>query len=72
VCVLDEVLGAQARRRRWRRGGLAVVTLLLVVLLGLVLGAGGRPSAGVTRTWAVTATATEFLAPAPRAPAPVH
>ncbi len=56
LCVLDDVLRAQARRRRWRRGGLAVVAPLLVVLLGLVLGAGGRPSAGVTRTWAVTVT----------------
>jgi hypothetical protein len=56
LCVLDDALGAQARRRRWRRGGLAVVTLLLVALLGLVLGAGGRPSAGVARTWVVTAT----------------
>jgi hypothetical protein len=56
LCVLDDVLGAQARRRRWRHGGLAVVVLLLVALLGLVLGAGGRPSAGVARTWVVTAT----------------
>src|ERR1700722_2945698 len=55
-CVLDDALGAQARRRRWRRGVLAVVTLLLVSLLGLALGAGGRPSAGVARTWVVTAT----------------
>jgi hypothetical protein len=56
LCVLDDVLGAQARRRRLRRGGLAVVTLLLVVLLGLVLDAGRQPSAGVARTGAVTAT----------------
>ena len=56
LCVLDDVLGAQARRRRLRRGGLAVVTLVLVVLLGLVVGAGGRPNAGVARTGAVTAT----------------
>jgi hypothetical protein len=41
LCVLDDMLRAQARRRRLRRGGLAVVTLLLVVLVGLVLDPGG-------------------------------
>jgi hypothetical protein len=56
LCVLDDVLRAQARRRRLRRGGLAVVTLLLVVLLGLVLGPGRQPSAGVARTGTVTVT----------------
>lgn len=56
LCVLDDVLRAQARRRRLRRGGLAVVTLLLVVLAGLVLDPGRQPRAGVVRTGAVTAT----------------
>ena len=56
LCVLDDVLRAQARRRRLRRGGLAVVTLLLVVLASLVLGPGRQPGAGVARTGAVTAT----------------
>jgi hypothetical protein len=55
LCVLDDVLRAQARRRRVRRGGLAVVTLLLVVLVGLVLDPGRHPGAGVARTEAVTA-----------------
>jgi hypothetical protein len=56
LCALDGALRAQARRRRLRRGGLAVVTLVLVVLAGLVLGPGRQPSAGVARTGAVTAT----------------
>ena len=56
LCVLDDMLRAQARRRRLRRGGLAVVTLLFVVLAGLVLGPGRHPGAGVARTGAVTAT----------------
>jgi hypothetical protein len=56
LCVLDDVLRAQARRRRLRRSGLAVVTLLLVVLAGLVLDPGRQPSAGVDRTGAVTGT----------------
>ena len=56
LCVLDGVLGAQARRRRWRRGGLVAVTLVLVVLAGLVLDLGRQPGAGVARTGAVTAT----------------
>jgi hypothetical protein len=56
LCVLDDRLRAQARRRRLRRGGLAVVTLLFVVLAGLVLDAGRHPGAGVARTGAVTAT----------------
>ena len=56
-CVLDDVLGAQAWRRRWRRGGgLAVLTVLLVVVLGLVLDAGLLLSAGVARAVVVTAT----------------
>ena len=54
LSVLDDTLRVQARRRRLRRGGLAVVTLLLVVLVGLVLGPGRQPSAGVARTGAVT------------------
>ena len=56
VCVLDDVLRAQARRRRLRRGGLAMLTLILVVLAGLVLDAGRQPRAGVARTGAVAAT----------------
>ena len=56
LCVLDDMLRAQARRRRLRRGGLAVVTLLFVVLAGLVLDPGRHPDAGVARTGAVTAT----------------
>lgn len=56
LCVLDNVLRAQARRRRLRRGGLAVVVLLLVALISLVLDMGRQPSAGVARTGAVTAT----------------
>jgi hypothetical protein len=56
LCVLDDVLKAQARRHRLRRGGLAMVTLVLVVLVGLVLGPGRQPGAGVGRTGAVTAT----------------
>jgi hypothetical protein len=55
-CVLDDVLRALARRRRLRRGSLAVVTLLFVVLAGLVLDPGRQPSAGVARTGAVTVT----------------
>jgi hypothetical protein len=50
LCVLDDVLRARARRRRLQRGGLAVVTVLLVVLAGLVLGPGRQPSAGVAGT----------------------
>ena len=56
LCVLDDMLRAQARRRRLRRGGLAVVTVLLVVVLGLVLDASRPPSAGVARAGAVTVT----------------
>jgi hypothetical protein len=56
LCVLDDMLRAQARWRRLRRGGLAVVTLLFVVLAGLVLEPGRHPDAGVARTGAVTAT----------------
>jgi hypothetical protein len=56
LCVLDDMLRAQARRRRLRRGGLAVVTLVFVVLAGLVLVPGRHPDAGVARTGAVTAT----------------
>jgi hypothetical protein len=56
LCVLDDMLRAQARRRRLRRGGLAVVTLVFVVLAGLVLEPGRHPGAGVARTGAVTAT----------------
>ncbi|HEY6313999.1 MAG TPA: hypothetical protein VIY52_24815 [Streptosporangiaceae bacterium] len=56
LCVLDDLLRAQARRRRLRRGGLAVVTLLFVVLVGLVLDPGRQPGVGVARTGAVTAT----------------
>ena len=56
LCVLDDVLRTHARRRRVRRGGLAVVTVLLVVLVGLVLNSGRHPGAGVARTEAVTAT----------------
>jgi hypothetical protein len=56
LCVLDDMLRAQARRRRLRRGGLAVVTLLFVVLVSLVLDPGRHPGAGVARTGAVTAT----------------
>ena len=55
-CVLDDMLRAQARRRRLRRGGLAVVTLVFVVLAGLVLDPGRHPDAGAARTGAVTAT----------------
>jgi len=55
-CVLDDVLRAQARRRRLGRCGLAVGTLLFVVLAGLVLSSGRQPGAGVARTGAVTAT----------------
>ena len=55
LCVLDDMLRAQARRRRLRRGGLAVVTLLFVVLVSLVLEPARHPGAGVTRTGAVTA-----------------
>lgn len=54
LSVLDDALRVQARRRRLRRGGLAVVTLLLVVLVGLVLGPGRQLSAGMARTGAVT------------------
>jgi len=54
LSVLDDALRVQARRRRLRRGGLAVVTLLLVVLVGLVLGPGRQPNAGMARTGAVT------------------
>ena len=56
LCVLDDMLRAQARRRRLRRGGLAVVTLLFVVLVSLVLYPGRHPGAGVARTGTVTAT----------------
>jgi len=56
LCVLDDMLRAQARRRLLRRGGLAVVTLLFVVLVSLVLYPGRHPGAGVARTGAVTAT----------------
>jgi hypothetical protein len=56
LCVLDDMLRAQARRRRLRRGGLAVVTLLFVVLVSLVLEPARHPGAGVARTGAVTAT----------------
>jgi hypothetical protein len=56
LCVLDDMLRAQARRRRLRRDGLAVVTLLFVVLVSLVLDPGRHPGAGVARTGAVTAT----------------
>jgi hypothetical protein len=56
LCVLDDVLRAQARRRWLRRGGLAVATLVFVVLAALVLGPGRPPGAGVARTGAVTAT----------------
>lgn len=56
LCVLDDMLRAQARRRRLRRGGLAVVTVLFVVLVGLVLDPGRHPGVGVARTGAVTAT----------------
>ena len=55
-CVLDDMLRAQARRRRLRRGGLAVVTLLFVVLVSCVLDPGRHPDAGVARTGTVTAT----------------
>ena len=41
------------RRRRLRRGGLAVFMILSVVLVGLVLGSGRQPSAGMARTGAV-------------------
>ena len=54
LSVLDDALRVQARRRQLRRGGLAVVTLLLVVLVGLVLGPGRQPSAGMARTGRVT------------------
>ncbi len=54
LSVLDDALSVQARCRRLRRGGLAVVTLLLVVLVALVLGTGRQPSAGMARTGAVT------------------
>ena len=56
LCVLDDMLRAQARRRRLRRGGLAVVTLLFVVLVSLVLEPARHPGAGVARTGAVAAT----------------
>jgi hypothetical protein len=56
LCVLDDMLRAQARRRRLRRGGLAVVTLLFVVLAGLVHDPGRHPGVGAARTAAVTAT----------------
>jgi hypothetical protein len=55
LCVLDDMLRAQARRRRLR-GGLAVVTLVFVVLAGLVLDPGRHPGAGTARTGAVTVT----------------
>jgi hypothetical protein len=54
-CVLDDVLRAQARRRRLRRG-LAVVTLVSVVFAALLLYPGRQPGAGVAGTGAVTAT----------------
>jgi hypothetical protein len=54
LSVLDDALRVQAWRRRLRRGGLAVVTLLLVVLVGLVLGPGRQPSAEMAHTGAVT------------------
>lgn len=54
LSVLDDALRVQARRRRLRRSGLAVVTLLLVVLVGLALGPGRQPITGVVRTGAVT------------------
>jgi hypothetical protein len=46
LCVLDDMLRAQAQRRRLRRGGLAMVTLLFVVLVSLVLEPGRHPGAG--------------------------
>ena len=54
LSVVDEVLWAQARHRRWRRAGLAVTLLLLVVFASLRLGPGRPPGAGVARTGAVT------------------
>lgn len=51
LSILDDALRAQARRRRLRRGGLAMVTFLLV---GLALGPGRQPITGVARTGAVT------------------
>jgi hypothetical protein len=54
--VLDDALRAQARRRRLRRGGLAVVMLVIVVLADLVLGLGRQPGARVARAGAVTGT----------------
>ena len=48
--VMDEVLRAQVRYRRWRRAGLAATMLLLVIFASLRLG----PGSGVARTGAVT------------------
>ena len=55
--VLDYVLRAQERRRQLRRGGLAAIALLPVVLaivVGLALGPGRQPITGLARTGAVT------------------
>ena len=50
LSVVEEVLRAQARHRRWRRAGLAAIMLVLVVFAGLWLGPGRPPGAGVART----------------------
>jgi hypothetical protein len=54
LSVLDEVLRAQVRHRRWRRAGLAAAILLLVVEATLRLGSGAAPpGAGVAGAGAV-------------------
>lgn len=68
LSVLDDALRAQARRRRLRRAGLAVDTLVLAVLVGLVLGTGRQPSAAVARTGVVTG----YIQPCEGAPAPLY
>jgi hypothetical protein len=50
LSVVEQVLRAQARHRRWRRAGLAAAMLALAVFAGLWLGPGRSPGAGVART----------------------
>ena len=54
LSVLDDALRAQGRCRRLRRAGLAVGTLVLAVLVGLVFSPGRQPSTAATRTGVVT------------------
>lgn len=68
VWVLDEALRAQAQRRWLRRGGVAVVTLLLVVLGAVALGPGRAPITGVVRTGAVTG----YIQPCQGLPFPLY